>query len=446
MDSVNPASGYWLGRAHRLAFYVNFVWVIERIIPVVIIANLTASCGILILRRQLDWVEPVFYALLGIVALAAIILALVRRKNPFKVDDALLRLETALHLDNRLTMAQTANGTWPHPMPGEMSEASLYDLRWQRPLVAVMVSFSMLLAALWIPIGAAQPKSPLAEDPSLPLSIGEVEVWIDQLEKADFIEDNALQDLKEAVADLKNRPSDEWFTSGALEAADHLRENTESAIEGLARNMQMVSALLSGAPGLPESLNAQTYELLEEAYRAALSEMQAGTLPISPELMQQFEQMNFSNLASIDPDQLKDLQNRSEQWANACQQMGGMTEAEKQQLADYYESLCEGGEGNARRTMPGSIQRGRGDAEMSYSQYRSPDEVGVSEAVSNDDLRNAAINDTIRTTISNQQESPPEFTGPVEAGRMQSSGAGGEAVWVDRLTPSERKLLRNHFK
>lgn len=443
MGSSNPSS-YWLKRARRLALLVNGVWLLERLAPVVIIINLTVCCLVLALQGRIIQIEPVLYIAGAIVLVAAVVLTLIRYRRPYGIYDALLRLETAFCLDSRLTTAYDGHVAWPDRRACKVDDGWLYQIDFRRPTIAVLGSFAMLFGSFLIPF-SSELNNPLAEKPSPPLEISKVEVWIEQLEEADFIDETAMQELKESVADLKNRPSDEWFTAGALEAADHLYESTENSIDALAQNMQVVSSVLSGAPSLPENLNDEVFEQIEEAYQEALSNMQGGLLQLSPELLNQLGQMDLKQLGRIDPSALKELQDRSEQWAQACQQLGGMTEGEKERLASYCEGLMAG-EGRNQRFAPGSIQRGRGDAEMSYSRYRSPDGVATEEAVSNEDLRNAAIGENIRTTISNQQEKPAEFAGPAKAGSLGSLGSGGEAVWVDRLTPAERKLLREHFK
>jgi hypothetical protein len=41
---------------------------------------------------------------------------------------------------------------------------------------------------------------------------------------------------------------------------------------------------------------------------------------------------------------------------------------------------------------------------------------------------------------------PAKAVGPVSAGAVAAPASGGDAVWVNRLTPSERAALTTFFK
>jgi len=435
---------YWLGRARRLAYFVNVVGWLERFLPAIIALNVVACCAVLYLRGQEVDIRVTLWALLACVFLFGVGIAVWMRKRGLSLFVTLLRIETAMRLNNRLTTAYEGHVPWPAP---RKLPSHLYVLHWQRPMWATLLSCGFILAALIVPIGYSQ-SDPLAENPAPPLALSEVEDWIQQISEEEIVEESALEELRQAVEELKGRPSDEWYTAGALEAADSLNEQVASALATLAHELQTSSALLQGVENLPDSISPAQLSRLSEVYRESVNNLEMGALPLSSEMLERMKGMDFSQLGNLDPKALEDLQARSEMMAQAARLMSEMSPEERERLDQYYESLeegmCEGGPGKGM--VPGGIGRGRGDAEMSYSPYRSPDEGGRMEGVSNQDLSQAAIADTIRTSISQQKEGQNGFAGPSQGGTVDSVGEGGDAVWVDRLTPDERKVLQNYFK
>mgnify|MGYP001047542326 CR=1 FL=1 len=442
LDTNN--ADYWLGRARRLTYFVNVVGWLERFLPAIIVLNVVACCAVLFLRGQEIDIRAALWALLACIFLTGVGLAIWWRKRGLSLFATLLRIETAMRLDNRLTTAYEGHVPWPAP---RQVPAKLYDFRWQRPVWAALLSCAFLLAALIVPINYS-PSDPLAENPAPPLALSEVENWIEQIREEEIVEDSSLEKLRQAVEELKGRPSDEWYTAGALEAADSLNEQVASALSTLAHELQTSSALLQGVENLPDSIPPAQLSRLSEVYRESVNNLEMGALPLSSEMLDKMKGMDFSQLGNMDPKALEDLQARSEMMAQAARMMSEMSPEEQERLDQYYENLkegmCEGGPD--RGMVPGGIGRGRDDAEMSYSPYRSPDEGGRMEGVSNQDMSQAAIADTIRTNISQQKEDSSGFAGPSQGGTIDSVGEGGDAVWVDRLTPDERKVLQNYFK
>jgi len=425
-----------------LRWFVGFVGWVDRAIPILIAVNLVACCAVLFARAQAYPVALVGQAWLAGGLLASIAAAFVAWLGRPSVFDALLRMETALRLDNRLTTAQAGLVRWPPPRE---TKGGFYRVRFRRQIWAFIASAGILGASALIPAGEPELQL-LADEASPPLALAEVESWIERLKEEDFVEERAVDELRESVEALKERPPDEWYTAGAMEAAENLNERTADALKSLARDLQPTSALLSGAPELPPDLAASDLERIQEVFRESVASMQSGALPLSSEMLSQLGQVDFQNLGRMDPKELEKLRDRSEHWAQACKGMTEMTDEEAEQLRQYCESLWQGGAGERERaSAPGGIQRGRGDAEMSYSRFRSDERTATTEGVSNTDLGNAAIGDTVRTTISDQKEDASTFGGPQQGGTVDSPGAGGEAVWIDRLTPAERKVLRGHF-
>jgi hypothetical protein len=68
------------------------------------------------------------------------------------------------------------------------------------------------------------------------------------------------------------------------------------------------------------------------------------------------------------------------------------------------------------------------------------------QAVRNDDFSRAALGDHIGTRQGEHEIDPAAMQGLTNAGGVAGAAQGGEAVWVDRLTPAEREALKEFFK
>lgn len=443
-EQVGKNEAYWMTRARRLVFFVNVVAWLERFLPVFIGLNLFASCLVIYLRGQRIDVQIILWGILVCLVVIAFGIFVWICKRGLSLFSALLRIETAMGLNNALTTAYQGRINWPN---SEKVPGRLYRLHLQRSAWASVLSAILLVVALLIPIGHEQ-QSPLAENPLPSPALSEVEEWIEQISEESFVEEAALEELQQAVEDMKSRPESEWYTAGALEAADRLNEEVSQALSTLAHELHVSNALLQGAETLPEDVSSVQLNRISEIYQESIRNLETGALPLNSGLLDEMRQVDFNQMDGLDMGQLKALQSRSERMAEMAQRMSGMTPEEKERLQNYYDSLkqgmCEGPP--SKQCVPGSIGRGRDDAEMSYSQYRSPDQTSLTEGVSNTDLRQAAIGDTIKTNILPQGETDTLFLGSSQGGRINSTGDGGDAVWVDRLTPNERKVLQNYFK
>ena len=63
-----------------------------------------------------------------------------------------------------------------------------------------------------------------------------------------------------------------------------------------------------------------------------------------------------------------------------------------------------------------------------------------------DALKNLALGDKLGTSAGAHDVDPQKSAGPMSAGAVAAPASGGEAVWVNRLTPAERAALNKFFK
>jgi hypothetical protein len=71
---------------------------------------------------------------------------------------------------------------------------------------------------------------------------------------------------------------------------------------------------------------------------------------------------------------------------------------------------------------------------------------GKAEALHAASLANLALGDKLGTTSGAHEVDPAKAAGPMSAGAIAAPAKGGEAVWVNRLTPAERAALKDFYK
>lgn len=70
----------------------------------------------------------------------------------------------------------------------------------------------------------------------------------------------------------------------------------------------------------------------------------------------------------------------------------------------------------------------------------------TAEGLTADKPNPPALGDKLGEQLGTHEVDPSKAVGPSSAGAIAAPAAGGEAVWVNRLTPAERAALKNFFK
>ena len=101
---------------------------------------------------------------------------------------------------------------------------------------------------------------------------------------------------------------------------------------------------------------------------------------------------------------------------------------------------------------PNGVVAGTGDgvggenAPLMLADNASDVGLGISQGLTAADLKRLALGDKLGTTAGAHDVDPSKAIAPGAAGAVASPAAGGEAVWVNRLTPNERAALKQFFK
>jgi hypothetical protein len=89
---------------------------------------------------------------------------------------------------------------------------------------------------------------------------------------------------------------------------------------------------------------------------------------------------------------------------------------------------------------------GGGHAPLQLAKDASDAGDGKAQALDGDPLKRFALGDKLGTSAGAHDVDPTKTAGPMSAGDIAAPASGGEAVWVNRLTPTERAALKKHFK
>lgn len=426
-------SGYWRRQIFLLACRLNFGWWLDRFLSLFLVLSLLCMCALLMARRQ-GWPEARVWLAFGwaLAPIAAAAFFWARRHFENRAS-ARVRLEYALKLNNRLTAAEAGVGPWPKT-DGEMPE--ILRWRWQPVLSLLAPALLMLLAGAYIYVPEDREKG--TGWVSKPPALEQLESWVQTLEQNKLVEEKVLEELKQQVEQLSARPAEEWYSQGNLEASDHLKSQLKNQVQSLQKDLQAAAGALEKMqqeqPSLSESQMAQLSAKLAEALQGA----QTGQLPLSSKFMENLPEIDPSKFKSLTPEQAKAMMGRLKQAGEALKEAGGDD-------GDPVMAMVMMEAGMPKPGGVGEVARGPGTVPLTLS--ADPSEVGSTkvEGMSNDDLSHAALGESVGISKGQHDGTPLRYEGAV-AGGAAEQGSGGEAVWVNQLTPVEQAQVKSFFK
>lgn len=432
MNTDTQPRQYWEAAARKIRRRINLGFCLQTFLPVLLGLAFLQGC-LVVAARKLD--APV--ALLWIFFGAAVLLAAAgsawwNRRKFFSLQEALVHLEARLSLHNRLTTAGAGLAQWPEPrpIPAQMRWS------WRRIVLPALTGASFLLLAGWIPLPPETDPRPTS--PEEPAAWAQVESWAETLAQQDMVEEDALTRWQEQVRKLRDQPAQEWYSHNSLEAGDNLRDTAADAIRRLQSGLQKAAYPLTVAQEYRDDLPSGLQPLLRDHWLEAVSDLGSGPLPLSREMLDQLAEVDFENLPALAEGEIESIQKMLREGAEACRISGDGGEE------------CEGeGDGCATctGTAPGTggINRGPGEAPLTFQEFPSLLDLQKKEAVSNPDLSRAALGENLGTTQSAPKIERESFSGPTAAGAVTGEADGGEAVWRSQFTPAEQQRLRNYF-
>ena len=425
MPSVGSTRRFWERRATVLAIRLNVASWLERFGPVLFAITSVGAVALYALRRIRAATEPGWLGLVATMVFAGLVLGWLLRRRFFSASEARVLIESQLRLDTRLTAAAAGLVEWP-AIPDKLPPV----VRWQLAAPAGWASGALLLLALaaWMPVpDLSSAAHPTEKPPSLALT----ESLLAALAETKVADAAAIEEMAERARELASRPTDEQYSHSALEAADALRDQTTAAVAALGRNLESASNALNAKEKDSASKSA------EDQLSAALSGLKEGSMPANSNLMKQLG--DASSLKGLSAEQLKAL---AQQFADAAKSAKGVLGAAGAGAVPRP-GMGYGPPGNGR---PGGTGGGKESAPLALNKDASDAGDGKAEALSSASLANLALGDKLGTSTGVHQVDPSKAAGPQSAGAIATPAKGGEAVWVNRLTPAERAALKDFYK
>lgn len=433
-----PTSQFWVRTISGLTLRINGVLWLERFSPGAFGTAVMAAIAMYALRR-LQFAEGWGWAVFAMGWGAAATVAWLRlRGRWFTRTDARVLLEYRLRLDAGLTAAEAGLAEWPArvPLPPDL-------LRWRSATVIgwLGAAVALVIAGAWLPVPALDPW--LVRPVDKPPALVQTEDWLEALSKLDVVEPASVDPLVARAEELSRQSPENQYTHAGLEAADALREQTSAAMQGLAQALENASAALAPLEQAGATLTSEQLKSVGERMDAALRGLREGSLTARADLLKACE-AGAANPLALSAAQAAQLR---QGLAQAGKQVRGVRGAEG---AGTQIGGAAGLTGLAliAGQVPGQggVGRGPGEAPLSFSDTASDTGPGKAETVANHDLSRAALGDLLGTQTGEHELDPTRAQGVTAAGSPGATAAGGDAVWVNRLTPAERAALSTFFK
>ena len=315
---------FWRRRASALSRRVNAGWFLEKAAPLWIGCGVVFALVVLMVRSLHAGSTPgaMLLAVAGggtalLIAAAAFLLA---RRHFIDQKTALTRLEDRLGLHNSLTAAAHGVADWP-PLPGGELQDFSGGLRWNAPAVVfpLLSAALLVLAAILIPIPESTAAAKLP--PNEPAAWEQMEKWINALEEESLFDEEAIEETREKIEELRNQPEEDWFSHGNMEATDSMREALGRDLQQTARQLQTLERDLAALQNYAGQMNENSREMLLKEYDEALRDLELGGMKLDPEMMEQLKNLDLSQLAQS--------------------QMNGMTKEQLEALRKKLQSGCQ---------------------------------------------------------------------------------------------------------
>ncbi len=439
---TTPASTqrFWETRAAALAWRINLGAWLARVAPAAFFVGSAFAIVVYALRRARNSLSPAWLGLTIALLLATAWCAWRARRGFFTKPEARVLMESHLRLDTRLTAAATGLVAWPaipEPFPAVV--------RWQlrTPAGWLLATVALLAAAVYLPVPREVAGSHASGPPP---ALAQTEAMLAALKELKVADPTAIEQLSERARELAQRPADEQYSHSALEAADALRDQTAGAAAQLARELE------SAASALKSSNSDADMKSAAGRLAAALSGMKDGALPANKDLLANLPGSE-ADLKGLTPEQRDQL---SQQLAQAGAQTGGVAGAAGAgALVARPDPNSPGqgpgsgpgqGRGDGQGTGAGGEGGGGDTAPLMLASQPSDAGDGLSNGINASNFQRTALGDKLGTTTGQHDKDPSKEVGPMSAGAVAAPASGGDAVWVNRLTPAERAALKNFFK
>jgi hypothetical protein len=422
---------FWLRFARRLRRRLNFGTWAASVVPAWTAASLAYAAALLFDRGRGGSAEPWLALFFTVLLLATGLFSFVRmRRERFRDRDALVIVEDKLGLKNRLSAAAVGVGAWP-TVPE--SPPALVRFRPSRTLVPCSFAIALVALAAWIPV--AREDGTRSASISEPLAWKEMERALDVLREEAVVGEDAIEGFEERLEALRQKPREEWFRHGSLEASDSLREELRAEMRRLVKGLDELTGSLDEMAALGENAPAEARRLREKKLDAAIDDLELLTLPLSRSTARELHvlarERNVRKMAKEEIEKWREIRERLYHGLPG----GG----------DTVVAGIPGSASGSSQPGRGGVSRGPATAPINLSDERT--ELGTTriESVRGEDVSRGLFGDTVGISLGEHEVDTGGFR-VSEAGEVASTGKGGDVVWVQSLTPRERRVLQKYFR
>ncbi len=391
------------------------------------------------------------------------------------------RRETIAMLDKRLdagglimTLAERPDAEWSEHLPKVQAlwkEAlpRLFPKRFTSYL-ALPVVFAV--AACFVPLRESR-ATPVVPQAVAQNATEQLEELKDSLDDAEILEEEEKKELEEEVAKLQQETKDTPLTHENWETVDALTERLQLRVDDASAKaskfQEAIAQLSKAAGGDGQKLSPEAQEQLEQDVAEAIEQlMQQGSQSTDskPGKSGSSKQSLKDKLQKLMKDGKAKLPSDPQEREKLLNELKEELEKEKKKLAELRKkckacSQCKGGQcdgdgecesdkysdkpGPDKDGKPGrgGINRGRGDAEMSWG-----DEADEKGAKFKEVLLPPGYADKPKDEIAGIQLIAPneEPAATVAKGTQREVGASsGDTTWNRKLSPKHRNVVRKYF-
>ncbi len=415
--------------------------------------------GTLILLTRILWPQlwpEVLWA--GVLVVPALIGAwLMGRRHPFTRQESVALLDRSLHAGGLLmTLSERSDEEWEDRLPHleRLWKAAMPRIRPRRLASFLTMPAVFTICVFFVPLSEIRSATTELNTAGREAA-SNLEDILATLKEAEVLEDHEEEELREEIERLADEAEDTPLTHERWEAVDALERRMRMQLDesvAMAQQAEAASQLLAEASEGENGMTGERREQLEQQVMQAMQQLaanggmegasqslqqcaQSGQLPSDPQARHQALEELAERLQS-ECDRLNKLRSECQ---GRCQ--GGQCPGGKP-----GEGNCEGdgkkpgtdGDGNPGR---GGINRGRGDAEMSYGDESDEQGAQFRETVLPpgylDDAQTSGI------TLTTPEVNPADSAARAEA-RLTDPASGME-TWQRTVRPRHRSAVRQFF-
>jgi hypothetical protein len=469
----------WINKHLRRLHFGQFL---QRAIEWVAVYLLVFGVAVFLVRRMAPGLWPhVLWLAAGVVPVTALAWGMTR-SGRFTRRESVALLDESLGAGGLLmTLTEVPDAEWEARLPQveQLWRRSMPRFRAERFANFVLPPLVFAIGVCFVPlkeIAAAR----VVQATAAQQATEQLQSLLEALEETNVLEEEEKQSLKEEIARLQEETEHSPLTHEKWETVDALQQRMRLRLEEASMNAstaaQAAALLASAASGDGEPLSAERLAELESEVLETLQKMskngalkgaspalqnelqrliKSGQLKL-PQEGQERQQMldDLSDFLDQEAQKLSELRKQCQ--GGKCSKCGGECDSEGNcksgecsggecsscgQACSGSASLCSTCQGS--RPGRGGINRGRGDAELTWGDESDAEGTKFKETVLPPGMQDQPKEEVLAITKS-APEVDPAASQPRSAARDSDPTAGRE-TWSRTLRPRHRGVVRKFF-